>query len=402
MKEALLYLCQFNPWPLSGGGLIRDYWLIQTLARRFSVDLVTADAAEPAPAEFAAVCREIRSFPRPTPGGKAGRALRAAMALRPRASLLTAGIVSRALQARVGELVARNRYRLVLFDLHMYEALPSEPLPFVYNSHNCESALFSRSAQVERLPMRLLFGLDALRLRRIESDAVRRAGLLVCCSQADIGDFEALSRGAGKKAIVVPNGVDVARYEAVRSHAPTPGCILITGSYSWRPNQLGLDWFIREVLPRLEERAGGAPFEVRVAGRMTREYASQIAERRRIVAVPNPADMREELARATVIAAPILASSGTRLRILEAWAAGRPVVSTQAGAFGLDFEPGVEIAVHDEAEAFAVALRQLLDDAPARASMSARGIARANDYDWHGIGDRLLDAFAEAFPPPGA
>jgi glycosyltransferase involved in cell wall biosynthesis len=398
VKESLLYLCQLNPWPLSGGGLIRDFWTIKALARRFSIDLVTADLAEPPPAEFAALCRDIRSFPRPAPSGNAGRMVRAVRALRPNTSILTANIVSRALRAHVRELVARNRYRLVMFDLPMYGALPPGAPPLVYHAHNCETALFARRLELERLPLRALLRADARRLRAIESEAAARASCLLCCSQEDVSDLAALADDVSERAIVAANGVDVARYETVRMQTPPGGRILITGSFTWRPNQLGLEWFTSNVVPRLEERAAGFPFEIHVAGRMSPAYAARISKHPRIVAVPNPPDMRSELTWASVVAVPVLASSGTRLRILEAWAAGRPVVTTEAGAFGLEVWPGSDIAVYAEAKPFADALWGLLKNVRARASLAAAGTARSRDYDWNDIGGRLLADFEDAFP----
>ncbi len=380
--------------------MIRDFWTIKALARRFAVDLVTADCAEPPPAEFAALCREIRSVARPASSGEAGRLVRAARALRPRTSFLTASIVSRALAAHVRGLLARNRYRFVMFDLPMYEALPVETPPLVYHAHNCESALLARRTAFERFPLRALLQADAPRLRRIEVEAVRRSSLLLCCSQADVNDLSAVSgQSVVGKAIVAANGVDAARYATVRAAKPRPGCILITGSFTWRPNQLGLDWFMNEVLPCLEERAGSFPFEIRVAGRMSAARAAKLSSLPRVVAVPNPRDIRGELMNASVVAVPVLASSGTRLRILEAWAAGRPVVTTGAGAFGLDVRCGVDVAVHGEPQAFAGALWRLLANDRARASMAAAGIERLQDYDWDDIGGRLLSTLEEACPP---
>jgi glycosyltransferase involved in cell wall biosynthesis len=100
--------------------------------------------------------------------------------------------------------------------------------------------------------------------------------------------------------------------------------------------------------------------------------------------------MDVELRRASIVAAPVIASSGTRLRILEAWAAGRPVVTTPHGAFGLDYSDGSDIFVCSSAQRFAEAAIGLLDDASLRAKVRADGLARAATYDWSVIGAKLM------------
>lgn len=394
-RPRLLYLCQQNPWRLAGGGLIRNYWIARELAEAFDVDLVTADDALAAPQEYARRFRDIRGFARPR--GIIARVRRGLAALRPGASLLTAGTVTPALRAHVARAAATERYRAVIFDLNMLEALP-KAVPRIYHAHNCETALLHRRASIERFPARLAVARDATRLRAIETRVLEEARLVVACSDADVVDFDKMLAAARTRCIVVPNGVDVAGYAGLRDAASMERSILITGSYDWRPNQLGLEWFAREVLPALRAIAGGRSFAVRVAGRMSGEYARKIESFDTIVAVANPPEMRDELARATVVVAPILASSGTRLRILEAWAARRPVVTTPQGAFGLDFTNDCDLVVRASADphAFAAALWRLLDDAALQRDVARAGFERALAYDWSAVGRGLLASVERA------
>jgi glycosyltransferase involved in cell wall biosynthesis len=100
--------------------------------------------------------------------------------------------------------------------------------------------------------------------------------------------------------------------------------------------------------------------------------------------------MDAELRRASVVAVPVIASSGTRLRILEAWAAGRPIVTTPHGAFGLDHVDGVDLLSRSTAEQFADAAAALLADEPQQDRLRAAGLGRAAAYDWSAIGANLL------------
>ncbi|MBC5811005.1 MAG: glycosyltransferase [Candidatus Eremiobacteraeota bacterium] len=378
-----LFICQQNPWRLNGGALIRNYWLVRALAEGHSVDLFTADTSETPPEDFARVCRTISCFPRA--GGLRGRISRALSSLRPHASYYTSGNVPRALRRAVAERLARGDEPLVMYDLAMRDALPSRARRTIYNAHNCESELLARRAERERLPARFALGLDARRVRGIETAAVRGAEVVAACSDDDRRDLARLAPDALARIAFVPNGVDVARYASLSPEPLEPRTLLLTGSFDWRPNRLGLDWFLETVLPALRARLQGTAYRVRVAGRLPAEVTRRLIGLG-VEAVPYPPDMRPELEKADVVAAAVVASSGTRLRILEAWAAGRPVVTTPAGAFGLDHVAGRDLAVADGGEAFAGDVARLFEDRERWRAMRAAALERVRDYDWPAIG----------------
>ncbi|GAC1491295.1 MAG: glycosyltransferase [Vulcanimicrobiaceae bacterium] len=394
MRPRLLFLCQQNPWRLSGGALIRNYWIARALTNRFDVDLVTADDETPPPPEYGALFRSISGFARPR--GKLARIRRAAASLRPGSSLLTAGTVTPALRTHLARSAASADYRAVMYDLNMLEALPPQ-IPRIYHAHNCETLLLRRRAAIEKMPTRLAVTLDAKRFEAVEAKVLRDARLVIACSQADVADFASL-HAASVAMRVVPNGVDVAGYASVRDAPIGERVAVITGSYDWRPNQLGLEWFTTTVLPELDAIAAGRPYTIRVAGRMSTDYARKLAMQKPLELVPNPPEMKDVLAAASVVVAPIIASSGTRLRILEAWAAGRPVVTTSEGAFGLDFADGSDIIVRskDDPKAFARALWTALDDPAEQRRIAAGGLTRSYAYDWPALGDTLVRAVEAA------
>jgi len=391
-RPRLLYLCLENPWLLNAGGLIRNYWLLRALAERYEIDLVTGgDPDDPVPGDFTGVCAAIHRYPAP------GALARVVRALRPGETLFTAGSVSDAMRTGVAKLLASAPYAAIVLDLNMIGAIPREcRVPLVYNAHNCETALLGRRWRTETSPARrLATALDALRLRPIEARVVARARMIAACSAADMQDLAELDVSARRKTVVVPNGVDTRRYAAIAAAPPEPGTVLVTGSFDWHPNRIGLRWFLREIVPLLC-RIAAEPPRIRIAGRMDAALAAEIEAIPHVRAAPNVPDMRDELGRAAIVAAPILASSGTRLRILEAWAAARPVVTTPEGAFGLTYREDEEIVVRRGAEPFARAIAELLRD-PARCeALALAGSRRAQAYDWRGIGTGLLDECARA------
>jgi glycosyltransferase involved in cell wall biosynthesis len=364
--------------------------MVRGLARTFDVDVVIAEnPAEAAPPEFAGDCASITEFAAPSGiGARVGRGLES---LLPLESYFTAGRVPAALRRHVAAAVTRTNYAaLHIDDLPVQSAIPTRDCPpIVYASHNCEYALFNRRAQLESGPLRPLSLFDAGRVRRIETALVRRSALVTACSNDDVRDLETYCGLDGGRAAVVPNGVDVARYEPVFSQPPVRGTVLISGSMDWRPNQQGLRWFLNDVLPLLARQAQPGEFTVRVAGRMTIQLQQELAAYPGVIAVPNPKDMRDELARSQVVVAPILASSGTRLRILEAWAAGRPVVTTPAGAFGLDYRDGDEVMCAAQPQDFAASILRVMRDDDVWRHVRDRAATRVKQYDWNRICDDI-------------
>lgn len=389
-RRRILFLCLEAPWRLNAGALIRNYWMVRGLGRGFDVDLVIAeDPGEAAPPDFARDCASITAFAAPSGvGARIGRGLESML---PRESYFTAGRVPAALRRHVAAAVSRMTYAAIhVDDLPIQSAVPQRDCPpIVYASHNCEYALFHRRAELERGPLRPLQLIDAERVRRIETALVRRAELVTACSDDDVRDLAEYCGLDGRRAVVVPNGVDVARYEPVFSRPSDRGSILISGSMDWRPNQQGLRWFLKDVLPLLARQAQPGEFKIRVAGRMTAALQQELAAYPSVVAVPNPKDMRDELARSRIVVAPILASSGTRLRILEAWAAGRPVITTPAGAFGLDFRDGDEILCATQPNDFAASILRVLRDDDVWRHVRDCAAARVKQYDWGRICDGI-------------
>jgi glycosyltransferase involved in cell wall biosynthesis len=397
-RRRYLMLLQQAPWKLNGGALIRNYWMAMGVSRRYDLDVIVAEQADPPPPEFAAVCASIACFPKPA--GLSYTFGRALDAMRPSNSYFTAGQVTRAQARAVAQLCRDRRYAFIhVGDLNQHVSLPRRQCPPIwYDAHNCESELVRRQADFERWPMSALVRIDAMRVRGVEGRIVERAAHVSACSEQDVADLDRLRPGAAAKSTVIPNGVDVTRYASVRDAAPQPGCITLTGSMDWRPTQQGLLWFVDRVLPLLPESDDGVKIEVRVAGRMTPALVERLRAASRLVVVPNPADMRGELARAQIIAIPVLASSGSRLRLLEAWASGRAVVTTPSGAFGLPHEDGVDALVRTDPGRFADACVRLVRDRSIWSRLRDGGLARVGPYDWPRIADAIVAMHERVLP----
>jgi glycosyltransferase involved in cell wall biosynthesis len=181
---------------------------------------------------------------------------------------------------------------------------------------------------------------------------------------------------------VIPNSVDCEDFAPVR--AATGGTTLFfSGTLSYAPNVDGLNWFVAEVLPRLRGHFGKDLPPIVVAGA---DPSPELAQRLAFAGIElhaNPPSMLPLLAGAAVVFVPLHSGSGTRLKILEAMAAGRAVVSTGKGAEGLTLSPGFDILIADDPDRFTSAIVKLFENTKLRTELGGRASQTIeNRYDW--------------------
>jgi glycosyltransferase involved in cell wall biosynthesis len=185
---------------------------------------------------------------------------------------------------------------------------------------------------------------------------------------------------------VIPNGVDITEFSPAQTSGQ-PATVLFTGLMSYYPNQQAIRWFLDEVFPLLLTKVPNA--RLVVAG--ARPPAWLTARSNSMLEVTGEVtDMRPYFERARVVIAPLMIGGGTRVKILEAQAMGRPVVSTSLGAEGLNMSDGHSILIADDAPSFAEQVARLLTDDDFASKMSLNARKRVvSDYDWNRIGERL-------------
>lgn len=184
-----------------------------------------------------------------------------------------------------------------------------------------------------------------------------RADLVLACSEVDAAHIRRLARRA--RVEVVANAIDGSAFAHLGpSPRQTPPVVTFTGFLSYWPNADACSFFIGDVLPLLRALVPDVRF--RMVGRVPPASLVALAQQHRVELHADVPDIRPWFASSDVMVAPIRAGSGTRLKILEAFAGGRPVVSTTVGCEGLDVEDGVHLLVADEADAFARAVARVL------------------------------------------
>ena len=182
---------------------------------------------------------------------------------------------------------------------------------------------------------------------------------------------------------------DSARPRASRK----PGRILFIGSFAHLPNLLAVDFFLRQVRPHLEDL--NPVFHIIAGARhryfmdFYREQVEVDLDRPGVEVEDFVADVRPAYERASIVVAPLVASAGTNIKIMEAMAMGKAVVSTPAGVNGLDLAWGIDVVVTETGESMAAAIRELLGDAERRSAIQYQARATVETrYDWDAIARR--------------
>ena len=257
--------------------------------------------------------------------------------------------------------------------------------PTVLFQHNVESILWNRQARHEpSLLKRLAFVLEAWKMRRYERHAVQRFDHVMAVSDADRDAFAQMTDR--DRISVVPTGVDVAQYRSAASTPAREPIVMFLGSMDWEANVDAVEFFAREVWPAIKVAVPQARF--RIVGRNPAARVRALASESIEVTGTVPSVV-EHLKEAAVVVVPLRIGGGTRLKIFEAMAAGRAVVSTSVGAEGLDVAHGRDIVLADAAAPFASAVIDVLSDSAARERLGRAAAASASRYDWPEVAVRF-------------
>ncbi|MEO7144118.1 MAG: glycosyltransferase, partial [Bryobacteraceae bacterium] len=251
--------------------------------------------------------------------------------------------------------------------------------------HNIESVLQRLSARGEKWPAALAFRRFAESYRTMESYWLPRFHRVLVASDDDARIVCGIAPHA--HTLVYPNTIPLVAAPAT----PEADAIVFSGNLEYHPNLAAVRYFRGHIWPLVRERHPSV--EWRVVGKNPRVVEALLRGDARIRLVGPVENAVEEIARAKVAVVPLLAGSGTRFKILEAWAAGRAVVSTSIGAEGLGAAAGEHLLVEDDPRAFAGAISALLDDPDLRHRLGAagRGLFLEN-FTWEAGWKRLEEA----------
>jgi glycosyltransferase involved in cell wall biosynthesis len=376
-----LFLSPEAPYPLTGGGALRSASVLQFLARNYELDVILfrePRSCDPRIDMPSGLARRLHVLELPENGRHLlSRAARNAVRLLRRSPPLMDRFAG--FGAEIAEAINGQRYDLAVIE-HFWCAPYCDQLSAISDAtmldmHNIESVLHDRCARTER-------GLEALAhrafskiCRDLEEKWLPRFTYLLAASDSDARELQDISPAS--RVSVFPNSIP---------YVPAPprlaeDVVVFSGNLEYHPNASAVRYFCRDIWPRLRDRWPGLVW--RLLGKNAQAVASIVAGDPRIELAGPIDDAIGELARAKVAVVPILAGSGTRIKILEAWAAGVPVVSTSLGAEGLPARDGEHLLLANDAAGFAEAVSSLLAN-PALAERIGRAGRRLfeREFTW--------------------
>jgi glycosyltransferase involved in cell wall biosynthesis len=372
--------------PVDTGGKIRSFNLLKQLSAGNETTLLSYYGGQPDKNYEEQIRRELPgtiTFNTGAPESTLGQSINYLRQLPCAAPYAVTKFTSRAVRQMIQQWDNEGRFDVMVSDflsasLNFPRSLRS---PAVLFQHNVESALWRRQTQHEpNFFKRSAFKIESAKMSRYERAAVNRFNHIIAVSEQD---RDLMSKMSGARHIsVVPTGVDLKEYAAIYSdcaHEPKAPLILFLGSMDWEANIDGVDYFCREIWPSIKASVPGARF--RVVGRSpharVKKWASDSVE-----ITGRVASVLDHLREAAVFVVPLRIGGGTRLKIYEAMAAGKAVVSTTIGAEGLDVHDGKNILLADTAPAFSEAVSKLLLDGNTRRQFEKAAAQLAARFDW--------------------
>jgi sugar transferase (PEP-CTERM/EpsH1 system associated) len=382
--------------PPDMGGKIRSYNILKQLARRHEITLFTFYPEHPDDQHLLGngFFAKIVAVPLPLPPRRSlGEYVRSASLMATGRPVTIDKFLYPEVRHRYTELLASETFDVVVCDFLVPGSLMQwkTPPPTILFTHNVEAQVWERHYKITSNPvMKTACWLEARALAGAERRYVELADHVLAVSENDRAFF--LQYRVPNRITVIPTGVDTEYFQ------PSPGLeqpdtMVFTGAMDWMPNEDGVVYFVDKILPQIRREIPGAAFWA-VGRRPPRRIQALASEH--VVVTGAVDDIRPHLGKAAVCVVPLRSGSGTRIKIFEAMAMGKAVVSTTMGAEGLPVRHGENILLVDEPADFARQVVQLLRDPEGRARLgrTARRLVEEN-YGWPAVAahfERIVEA----------
>jgi glycosyltransferase involved in cell wall biosynthesis len=384
----VLYVASSSPVPSKIGPARRNFHMLRQLARFYDVSLLTIGSSRDATrfAEALDTVVPVAHFAPSHWGTSRRHAWKVWRTLTQRCDFVPTH--EPGLRALCADIVQEGRFDVIVLSCVLLRGLPlPSNVPIIGDTHNVEFDVLRRTALgADDWGRRVHATAQWRATRREERRSSRDVALLLATSERDREVFE--REFDVPHVSVVPNGIDLAEFTPA-SGTGRADTILYSGLMSYYPNQQAVRWFLDAVFPEVLRRVPAATFVVAGAA-PPRWLLARGGERVRVTG-PVP-DMRPYIEQARAVVAPLWIGGGTRVKILEALAVGRPVISTTVGAEGLGTRHGESILLADDAATFARHVASVLTDEALARSLTEQGRRHiVRHFDWNTIGSGLGD-----------
>jgi len=400
MTVRILWLKTELLHPVDKGGRIRTYNMLRELKRDHQITYLALDdgTADAKQRELAIeYCHELICVPhQTTPKFSPGFYVELLTNLASDLPYFMKKYESGAMRREVERLLKDRTFEVMVCDFLQ----PSVNVPAgasvttVLFQHNVEAMIWKRHYELQSNPLKRLYLYHQWRKTwRYERTACRRFDVVVAVS---VTDEEQMRNEYGlERTAAVPTGVDINYFSS--SGIPSEKYnVVFTGSMDWLPNEDAMQYFIREIMPLVRKEI--PELTLTVVGRNPYATLVELSKRdTRIVVTGRVDDVRPYIEQASVYVVPIRIGGGTRLKIYEAMAMGKPVLSTTVGAEGLPVKNNEEVMLADSAEDFAAALTRLLRDEKAARELGGRGAKVVREkFGWQAVAQSFAGACAKA------
>lgn len=392
----VLFALPFCPVPADFGGALRVYHLVKQVSLRHQVSVVCY--GEPGEAERLRSELKLHEVVMVPPTWKTKRRrLGQLFSTFTTHSFFQLSVASAEFEAELNRMLAKTQFDVVQTEFsHLGPFDLKTSALKVLDTHNVEYDNFRRMWESSPWGVKKLhYGLEYRKMRADELETCRRQDVLLATSERDKEMFEGDVPGSPKR--VVPNGVDSDFFTPAPSHLPVePWSLAFTGMMAYVPNHDGIKWFLDEVFPLIQQKVPKA--KLYVVGKNPPAHITQ-RESDSVRVTGTVPDVRPYVWKAAAYVVPLRMGGGTRLKIAEAMAMKKAIVSTRIGCEGIELVDGESALLADDPRSFADATVRLLEDQALAARLAEKGyqLAKAK-YDWRSIGDTLDGIYREHLP----
>lgn len=400
----ILIIAHKVPYPPRGGATLRNFNLLKECSKTHKIHLITftqepylrdPDKLEASIEGLKQYCEEVKVFKIPTDGKRLRWLLMLFFNLFSPLPYSVSRFWSRGMVSAVRESVAKNSFDVVeigTIALVKYASL-APGIPKLLIHHNIESMLLKRRSRTEKNPLaKAYLALQAYKLKRLERKACEFIDAHTTVSELD---KQILLQSCPRiNATVVDNGVDTDYFQP-SSIATTPNSLVYAGSMNWYPNAEAMIYFVRDIWPIIINKL--PDIEMNLIGADPPQILVEHSKRDTNFKIYGFVDdVRPYIRSTAAYIVPITVGGGTRLKILDAMAMGKAIVSTSIGCEGIDVKDGENILIADTPEEFAEKTMAVLGDEALRKRLgdAARKTAEQK-YSWTHIAPRLNEVYAK-------
>lgn len=378
--------------PVDTGGKIRSFNILRHLAKQHEVTLLSYYGGRNDPQYEAAIAQQLpgtQAIHTAAPDGTFRQSLDYLFRLPSRIPYAVRKFTHSKVRRTITQRLRDGSFDVAVCDfLSASLNFPDQSaVPVVLFQHNVETMLWQRMARTAKAPWsKLSYSIEAWKMRLYETQTLGRFQQVIAVSDNDRAAMLGLFPDCS--ITVVPTGVDTELYRSSSSVSGNPPTILFTGSMDWEPNIDAVEYFCRDVWPTVLSAFPDARFQI--VGRHPHPSVRRLASASVEVTgtVPSVVDYLQS---ATVIVVPLRIGGGTRLKIFEAMAMAKAVVSTSIGAEGLDVTASQDLMIADDAPSFAGDIIRLLQEPALRQIYEQAAAALATRYDWSQIAKRFAE-----------